>query len=147
MAVPIFVDRQWWGFIGLEECVAEREWRARRRRRCGNQRPSIATLVEQIPGVSYTAALDEASTTLYVSPQIETLIGYSQAEYASDPDTWRRQLHPEDRERFLEEVHRAHEGGERLRMEYRMLTRDEQVVWVRGEALVVRGDSGRPLFL
>jgi PAS domain S-box-containing protein len=105
------------------------------------------TLVEQIPAVTYTAALDEASTTLYVSPQVERLIGYSQAEYAADPDLWRKRLHPADLKRVLEEVRRSHEHGGVLRAEYRMLTRNDRVVWVRDEALVVRDDSGRPLFL
>jgi PAS domain S-box-containing protein len=105
------------------------------------------TLVEQIPAVTYTAALDEGSSTLYVSPQIETLIGFSQAEYAADPDIWRKQIHPADRERVLDEVHRAHEGGEALRTEYRMLTRMGELIWVRDDALIVRDDSGRPLFL
>ncbi len=27
-SVPIFVDGNWWGFIGLDECRAEREWSA-----------------------------------------------------------------------------------------------------------------------
>jgi two-component system sensor histidine kinase UhpB len=105
------------------------------------------TLVEQIPAVTYIAALDEVSTTLYVSPQIERLIGFSQAEYAADPDIWRKQLHPGDRERVLGEVRRAHERGETLCTEYRMLSRNEEVVWIRDEALLVRDDSGRPLFL
>jgi GAF domain-containing protein len=26
VVVPIFVDQQWWGFIGLDECQSEREW-------------------------------------------------------------------------------------------------------------------------
>ncbi len=26
VAVPIFVENQWWGFIGFDECLAEREW-------------------------------------------------------------------------------------------------------------------------
>jgi PAS domain S-box-containing protein len=105
------------------------------------------TLVERIPAVTYTAALDEASSTLYVSPQIETLIGFSQAEYAADPDIWRKQIHPEDRERVLDEVHRAQEQGEDLRTEYRMLTRNDEIVWIRDEGIVVRDDSGRPLLL
>ena len=105
------------------------------------------TLVEQIPAVTYTAALDEGSSTLYVSPQIEALIGFSQAEYAADPDIWRKQIHPADRERVLDEVHRAHEGGEALRTEYRMLNRMGELIWVRDDALIVRDDSGRPLFL
>ncbi|MBP1725058.1 MAG: sensor signal transduction histidine kinase [Deltaproteobacteria bacterium] len=105
------------------------------------------TLVEQIPAVTYTAALDEGSSTLYVSPQIEALIGFSQAEYAADPDIWRKQIHPADRERVLDEVHRAHEGGEALRTEYRMLNRMGELIWVRDDAVIVRDDSGRPLFL
>jgi len=105
------------------------------------------TLLEQIPAVTYTAALDEESSTLYVSPQIEALIGFSQAEYAADTDIWRKQVHPEDREWVLREVHRARDQGEAFRTEYRMLTRTGELIWVRDEALVVRDDSGRPLFL
>ena len=26
MAVPIFVDETWWGFIGFDDCVQERVW-------------------------------------------------------------------------------------------------------------------------
>lgn len=40
-------------------------------------------LVKQIPAITCTAALDEASTTLYVSPQIESLLGISQTEWPS----------------------------------------------------------------
>ena len=105
------------------------------------------TLLEQIPAVTYTAALDEASSTLYVSPQIEALIGFSQAEYAADPDIGRKQIHPEDREWVLREVRRAGDQGEALCMEYRMLTRTGELIWVRDEGLIVRDDSGRPLFL
>ena len=105
------------------------------------------TLLEQIPAVTYTAALDEESSTLYVSPQIEALIGFSQAEYAADRYIWRKQIHPEDREWVLREVHRARDQGEALCMEYRMLTRKDELIWVRDEGLIVRDDSGRPLFL
>jgi len=105
------------------------------------------TLLEQIPAVTYTAALDEESSTLYVSPQIEALIGFSQADYGADPGIWRKQVHPEDGEWVLREVHRARDQGEALCMEYRMLTRKGKVIWVRDEGLVVRDDSGRPLFL
>ena len=26
--VPIFVEERWWGFIGFDDCVREREWSA-----------------------------------------------------------------------------------------------------------------------
>lgn len=105
------------------------------------------TLVEQIPAVTYVAAVDKTSTTLYVSPQIETVMGFSPKEYKADPDIWRKQLHPDDCQRVLDEVKRTHETSEPLSCEYRMITRDGRIVWLRDEALVVKDDKGEPLFL
>ena len=105
------------------------------------------TLVEQMPAVVYTTALDEASTTLYVSPQIEQFIGFSPEQYRADPDIWRQQLHPDDRDRVLEQVHRCHESGEPFVSEYRMLSRDGRVVWLRDQADLVRDEGGKPRFL
>lgn len=105
------------------------------------------TLVEQIPAITYTAALDAASTTLYVSPQVGKLLGYTPDQYAKDPDIWRKALHPEDRDRVLAEVARSHETGRPFVCEYRMVARDGRVVWVRDEAAIVRDAAGKPLFI
>jgi PAS domain S-box-containing protein len=104
-------------------------------------------LVEQVPAIIYTAALDQASTTLYVSPQIEKLLGLSQDDWANDPDFWRKRLHPDDRERVLAELHRSHESGDPFRCEYRMLACDGRVVWFHDEAAVVQDAAGNPLVL
>ncbi len=127
----------------------EREIKERKRAKEALQQSEakFRTLVEQVPAISYTAALDEASTTLYISPQMETLLGYSQAEYAADPDIWRKRLHPDDRKCVLEEVHRTHARGEPLYSEYRMLAHDGRVVWFRDEAVIVKDETGQPLFL
>ena len=105
------------------------------------------TLVEQLPAVTYTAALDQASTTLYVSPQIEKFIGFSPEEYRADPDTWRERLHPEDRNRVLQAVAEAHAEKKGFTQEYRMIGKDGRVQWFRDEAVVVKDQNGRPLFL
>lgn len=102
-------------------------------------------LVETIPAVTYTAALDEASTTLYVSPQIETLIGYTPQEYR-EADTWRKRLHPDDRDRVLAEVIRAHETGKPLHLEYRMVARDGRTIWVQDNILPVKDPGGKPIY-
>ena len=39
------------------------------------------TLVEQLPLVVYVDALDEASSNIYTSPQVESLLGYTAAEW------------------------------------------------------------------
>ncbi len=104
-------------------------------------------LVEQLPAITYTAALDEASTTLYVSPQIKEILGISQSEYKAEPDTWRKQLHPDDRERVMSEVAQAHRTGSPFVSEYRMTARDGHTVWLRDEARILRDGDGRPLYL
>jgi len=57
-------------------------------------------LVEQMPAVTYVDAVDAQSTTIYISPQIEPLIGYHPAEWTSDPDLWSRLLHPDTATRW-----------------------------------------------
>jgi PAS domain S-box-containing protein len=104
-------------------------------------------LVEQIPAVIYIAALDEISTTLYFSPQVETILGFPQAEWLAEPDLFCKQLHPDDRERVLTELTRSRASGEPFKSEYRLLTRDGGVVWFRDEAVMVRDEAGNPLFL
>src|ERR1700743_2170986 len=61
------------------------------------------TLVEGIPAVTFMASLDEESSEFYVSPQIESLLGFSQTEWLGDPFLWHRQLHPDDRDRWGQE--------------------------------------------
>lgn len=105
------------------------------------------TLVEQIPAITYVAANDEASTTSYVSPQVEKLLGFSQDDYKADPDTWRKQIHPDYRERVLADVARCHTSKERFISEYRMFARDGRVLWFRDEAVVIRDETGQSICL
>lgn len=105
------------------------------------------TLVEQVPTVTYMAGLDNSRTTLYVSPQIDTLLGFDPADFDADPDTWCKRLHPEDRERVLKEAARCREEMDLFVCEYRMLTFNDYVKWVRDEAVIVISDAGEPLFM
>lgn len=99
------------------------------------------SLVEGIPAVTFMAALDEGVNELYVSPQIEALLGFSQQEWLDNPVLWYTQLHPEDRTRWHEEFARTCLTGEPFRSVYRFIGRDGQVVWVHGEAKVGREDN------
>jgi len=104
-------------------------------------------LVEQLPAVTYMASLDETSTTLYVSPQIKEFIGFTAEEYKSDPDLWRKQLHPNDRDRVLKTVSRSHAEKKPFMEEYRMIAKNGSVVWFRDEAVIVKDEKDQPLFL
>lgn len=100
-------------------------------------------LVEQIPAVVYVDADDESSSALYMSPQVEELLGYTQEEWLKDPDLWVKLLHPEDREHTLAEANRIRKTGEPFEAEYRLLARDGSIVWVHDKA--VRVEAGGPV--
>jgi PAS domain S-box-containing protein len=104
-------------------------------------------LVEQLPAITYTAAPDEASTTLYVSPQVKEILGITPADYKADPDLWRKMLHPDDRNRVLTELAISHKTGQFFSSEYRMIAKDGRVVWVRDDARIIEDSQGRPLYL
>jgi len=106
------------------------------------------TLVEHIPAITYIAALDETSTTLYISPrQIEQILGFAPSEWQEEGyDIWFRQLHPDDRARVIAEVTAGHTSRNPFAMEYRMLTHAGEVVWIRDEAMVATDEAGHPLF-
>src|ERR687889_287836 len=103
------------------------------------------TLVEQLPAVTYMQEIENA-TLAYVSPQIESVLGYSPEEYLANPDLRSQTIHPEDRGWVLQEDIRTDETGEPYSVEYRRISHDGRVVWVREEAVLVRDAEGRPLF-
>jgi PAS domain S-box-containing protein len=107
----------------------------------------FSTLVEQIPAVTFMAVLGEGENEMYVSPHIEQLLGYTQEEWLSDPFLWYNRLHPEDRQLWNQEFARGCHTGGPFKAECRFRARDGRIVWVHGEARLVRDQLGRPQFL
>ena len=160
--VPITRGEDWWGFVGID-AVTPRLWadddgaairalagaigeaveRAQVRTEQARSQDRFRSLVEDGPLVSYIDAPDETATAVYVSPQIEELIGYTVEEWMADPNLWPRILHPDDRARALAENARHNETGEPFQLEYRLMHRDGRVVWVHDQARVVRDERGK----
>ncbi len=100
-------------------------------------------LVEWLPAVVYVAAPGVDARALYVSPRIESMLGYAQEEWLSEPGFWAKLLYPGDRGRAFAEAVRARESGEEFKIEYRMVAKDGRVVWVRDEATPVLDEERR----
>lgn len=105
------------------------------------------TLIEQLPLVVYVDALDEVSSNIFTSRQIEPLLGYSVEEWAAEANLFERLLHPDDRERVLVAHAHTHDTHEPLSVEYRLIARDGRVVWLRDEGVIVLDERGQPLHL
>lgn len=103
-------------------------------------------LVEGIPAALYIDAVDDLSTNVYTSPQIEEILGISAEEWREDPSMWIVRMHEDDRERVVAEHKASNRTGEPFRSEYRLIRADGREVWIRDEAVLVRDDDGGPLY-
>jgi PAS domain S-box-containing protein len=100
--------------------------------------------IDLVPAISYTEDV-ESGRTFAVSPQIEAMLGYTPEEWMGDASLCIDRIHPNDRDRVVATCELANQAGEPYRAEYRMIARDGRVVWVRDEAVLIRGSNGQPL--
>jgi PAS domain S-box-containing protein len=138
----------WAGAAAVLTWLALRTHEAERARR--EQLDRVETrhraLLEGLPLATWLTEPDGRSSTLYVSPAIEQLTGYTAVEWMDRRDLFEKLLHPEDRERVLAELDRP-EDGTPTRIDYRLLARDGRAVWVRDESATVRGPDGEPVYV
>ena len=83
---------------------------------------------------------------LYVSPQVESILGFTTQEWLANPAARSDRFVTDDLERVQKERRRVEEPGEPFSAEYRMLARDGRTVWFRDEAVLVRDEEDRPVF-
>lgn len=95
------------------------------------------TLVERLPAVTYIAELGSHGRWHYVSPQIESMLGFSPAEWLSDSSVWIDRVHPEDRETVLAVEEHFQKDRDLFQAEYRLFARDGRVLWFRDEAVML----------
>src|ERR1700744_1073024 len=100
-------------------------------------------LLERVPAILYTADAGGDGRWHYVSPQIETILGFTPEEWCADPGLWARRLHPDDADRGLE-LEAGMAGGEfgSSATEYRLIHRNGHPVWLRDDALLQEDDDG-----
>jgi diguanylate cyclase (GGDEF)-like protein/PAS domain S-box-containing protein len=142
-------DRDWADdlefFIALCDVVAAAVHNAvlHEQRRVAEQRYRV--LVENLPAVTY---VDAAYTgePVYVSPQVETLIGIPRDEWMAGFAGWEQRVHPDDQEsvaRYVETLR----TGDPYSANYRMTGVDGRTRWFRDDAMAVRDDAGEPYFI
>jgi len=104
------------------------------------------SLVEHVPALVYIDSNDQRPDSLYLSPQVEELLGHPAATYLADPTMWYRQVHPDDVEKIALAWRGAREQERPFECEYRMVRTDGAVVWLRDGAVPVRDDDGQVVF-
>jgi PAS domain S-box-containing protein len=132
---PMFV-----GFIRdvSDTVAAENELKAAEHR--------YRSLVENLPLVTYMNSVDEPFTSLYMSPQIEGLLGYTPEEWAAEPALATDGVHPDDRPLTQSLAREARTTGAATRSEFRFVARDGRTVWVLDHTIPMRDTDGETLY-
>ncbi len=103
---------------------------------------SYQTLVEQLPAITYRWSVSDRNTG-YISPQLESLLGYTPEEWLSDPDLWWKVVHPDDRQWVIDAMIEKDETGKDLDITHRLVARDGRVLWFQNQSRTVFGE-GKP---
>jgi len=106
-------------------------------------------LVEHIPAIVYTEIPTPSATEsklLYMSPQIEAVVGYTADELVRDPGHFDRMLHPDDRDRIVAANEHCERTGLPFDEEYRVIAKDGRIVWFHSRASLVRDEAGQTLW-
>ena len=161
LAVPVIVDDMWWGHMGFDDCVNERDWsageldallvaagilsaaigRQQAETNLREREDLYRTLVEQIPAVVYINEVSTEWVSLYTSPRVRELFDVSPEEY-NEGHLWMELIHPDDRDRVSAQDAGTDISLEPFDSEYRMVRRDGRIVWIRDLASVVYDADG-----
>jgi PAS domain S-box-containing protein len=102
------------------------------------------TLVEQVNAITYIAEIGIDGQWYFVSPQVESILGYTPEEWLAIAHDWAARIHPDD----LDSVIAAEEAckkGLPFQAEFRLKRKDGREVWLNDTAVVVQGNNSRPV--
>jgi PAS domain S-box-containing protein len=104
-------------------------------------------IVEHVPAAIYVDQADGSMASVYVSPQIEQIMGITPQEYLDDPEAWLKLMRPDHREEIRASYLQAIAERRSWRAEYPVVHPDGHEVWVHDETTFLLDDNGDPLFL
>ena len=85
---------------------------------------------------------DVTQNTLFFSPRVLKMLGYSSGELGNHPKAWRRLIHPEDYEEVRRRIEEHATGASVLYLhEHRLLRKDGTWVWILSRGVVVSRDA------
>lgn len=105
-------------------------------------------LVETIPAITYMDVLEKGNNgvwpTTYISPQVETILGFTPQEWMAGTGLWESRLHPDDHDWVVEIGRSIFQEGRPNSLEYRLIARDGRVVWIQDESVLIADEDGVP---
>lgn len=97
-------------------------------------------ILKNAPDVAWTSDLQ--GHTLYISPKVESVLGYSKEEFCSGEQLRLGCIHPADFGRVYEAYQRLFRNEESLDVEYRFRHKNGKWIWVQDRATTTHEEDG-----
>jgi PAS domain S-box-containing protein len=99
-------------------------------------------ILASVPDVVWTS--DRQGRTLYISPKVKAVFGYTKEEICGSAGLWLGRIHPEDFGRVKQAYSVFFEQQIPLDEEYRIRRKDGEWIWVHVRSLGTRLENGIP---
>ena len=129
-------------FSGLASVAIEN---AKLLNRLNETEERLRSLIDHIPAIVYTSEVIPPFDTIYVSPQVKHILGYSHREFLDQNGFILTIIHPDDRERVIDFTKEAVHKRGFATVEYRLRDLWGEYRWFRDEAVLVRDPADEPL--
>ncbi|CAB1056915.1 hypothetical protein D1BOALGB6SA_1654 [Olavius sp. associated proteobacterium Delta 1] len=162
MVAPIFVGDDWWGIIGFDDCLLEREWSPVEIEALKTAANVLGAAIQRTKAEEallqsekkYRLVVDNANEGIvitqdgmlkFANPSISEFTGYT--ENTHQEQSFLEYVHPDDREMVIEH-HRKRLSGEEIPRPYsfRMIDQKKHIRWIQNNGVVVEWE-GRPATL
>jgi len=108
----------------------------------------LSTLVSTIPGTVYRCLMDEHYTMLNITDEVERLSGYPSADFIENKiRSYASIIHPDHLDMVAESVQTAVDLKQAFTIEYQIINKNCEAIWVYEKGRVDFNDEGNPIFL
>ncbi len=150
LIVPILIETQLWGCLGLERSQDEDDWQEHEILAFKEAARSLGALLAKAKSGSqfrelagtFRAVFWRASANgrrrTYVSPAHEEIWGQSTKKLSEKPESWLEFVHQED----VKKLESALDSEEEFDLLYRVVHKDQTERWIRDKGFPVTNESG-----
>lgn len=148
--VPVFVDENWWGQIGFDDCHAVRHWTSSEidalrtlaelvgtavlRSRDITRLADARRIVENSPTLLFRLGARAPYPLHYISPNIKRY-GYEAAQLLSGPNRWQDLVDPDDLPKLMAAIRASVDHGAcETPTEFRLVRPDGTRAWFEGHS-------------
>ena len=150
LILPIYIENEFTGFIGFDECSSEKKWsddeikilqtlannissaleRNKNESILFESQEKFRLLTNNIPGTVYLSNIDDKWSKIYINDEIENLTGYRKSDFLENNIYYVDLIHPDDKENVLNTAKKLVEEHLKMQIVYRIIHKKGHIVWV-----------------